>query len=153
MAYKDEYEVARLLTDPAFEAEVAETFDRPRRIVYHLHPPLLRSFGMKKKFALGPWARPLLKLVASFKTLRGTPYDPFGYLASRRLERELLVWYRGMLDRLLGGLSAENLPEAVEIARAPEQIRGYEGLKEESAKKVRAWVDEKMRGAARRAAA
>jgi indolepyruvate ferredoxin oxidoreductase len=153
MAYKDEYEVARLLADPAFEARVGETFDKPRRIVYHLHPPLLRRFGVKKKLALGPWAKPLLRLVASFKALRGTVYDPFGRMASRRLERELAVWYRQTVETLLGGLTAANLGDAVELARAPEQIRGYESLKEESARSVRAWVGERLRAKARRTAA
>jgi indolepyruvate ferredoxin oxidoreductase len=109
MAYKDEYEVARLLSGPDFETRVSETFDRPRRIVYHLHPPLLRRLGVQKKLALGPWAKPLLQLVASFRGLRGTVYDPFGYMASRRLERELVGWYRGMVDGLLAGLTAGNL--------------------------------------------
>ncbi len=153
MAYKDEYEVARLLADPAFEARVADIFERPMRIVYHLHPPLLRRLGVRRKLELGSWAKPLFRLLASFKALRGTAYDPFGYLPSRRLERELVDWYCQTVDGLLDGLTASTLPDVVEIAKAPEQIRGYEDVKEESANQVRAWVAERLRSRASRAAA
>ncbi|MBI1355249.1 MAG: indolepyruvate ferredoxin oxidoreductase family protein [Acidobacteria bacterium] len=153
MAYKDEYEVARLLVDPAFERRILETFERPQGMAYRLHPPLLRSFGVERKLRIGSWARPLLRLLASFKRLRGTAFDPFGRLASRRLERELVGWYRETVESLLAGLTAVNRAQAVEIAQAPDGIRGYEGVKEASAARVRARVADQLARLARRPAA
>ena len=144
MAYKDEYEVARLLADPAFDRQVADTFERPRRLVYHLHPPLLRKLGFSKKIGFGPWIRPFLRVLASGKRVRGTVLDPFGWLASRREERALIEWYRALLRDLLGGLNAESLEAAIEIADAPRSIRGYEGIKRSSIEEAQAWVDERM---------
>jgi indolepyruvate ferredoxin oxidoreductase len=136
MAYKDEYEVARLLTDPSFEQQVRRTFEKPGKIVYHLHPPLLRSLGLKGKLSLGPWFRPILKLLAAGKRLRGTALDPFGYAAVRREERRLIGWYRDTLRSMLAGLAA-HLPLALEVATLPDQIRGYENVKLESAQRAR----------------
>lgn len=144
MAYKDEYEVARLLTDPAFDRQVADTFERPRRLVYHLHPPLLRKLGFSKKIGFGPWIRPFLRVLASGKRVRGTVLDPFGWLASRREERDLIEWYRALVRDLLDGLDAESLEAAIEIADAPRSIRGYEGVKRSSVEQARAWVDERL---------
>lgn len=144
MAYKDEYEVARMLIDPAFDAHVAETFERPRRLVYHLHPPLLRKLGFSKKIGFGPWIRPVLRVLASGKRVRGTVLDPFGWLASRREERALIEWYRVLVRDLLDGLNAESLEAAIEIADAPRSIRGYEGVKRSSIEQARAWVDARM---------
>ncbi len=145
MAYKDEYEVARLLVAPDFDAEVAATFEKPRRIAYHLHPPLLRQLGFRNKMTLGPWIRPFLRLLARGKVLRGTALDPFGWLASRREERELLRWYRGVVESLLERLDARTLDLAAEIAGAPRDIRGYEGVKRRSAERAREWVSERLR--------
>ena len=153
MAYKDEYEVARLLTDPSFEQQYRETFESPRKIIYHLHPPLLRSLGLKKKLSLGPGFRPLLKLLASFKFLRGTALDVFGWAKTRRQERELIGWYRGTIESLLAGLSDANLGQAAEIARLPDQIRGYEDIKTASIEKVQQAVNEKLAELARPTAA
>ena len=144
MAYKDEYEVARLLTDPAFDTEVADMFEKPRRLVYHLHPPLLRRLGVKRKLAFGPWLRPLLLVLARGKVLRGTPLDPFGWLASRRQERELVAWYRQLVDGLLAGLDAQSLATATELAEVPREIRGYEGVKAASVERAKAWVAERL---------
>ena len=144
MAYKDEYEVARLLTDPAFDAVVGETFEKPRRLVYHLHPPLLRRLGVQRKLAFGPWLRPLLLVLARGKVLRGTPLDPFGWLASRRQERELVSWYRELVDSLLDGLNAQSLATATELAEVPREIRGYEGVKAASVERAKAWVAERL---------
>ena len=144
MAYKDEYEVARLLTDPAFDAEIGETFEKPRRLVYHLHPPLLRRLGVQRKLAFGPWLRPLLRVLARGKVLRGTPLDPFRWLASRRQERELISWYRELVDGLLAGLDARSLATATELAEIPREIRGYEGVKAASVERAKAWVAERL---------
>lgn len=150
MAYKDEYEVARLLGGGAIEARARETFEAPRKVVYHLHPPALRALGFRKKLALGAWVRPLLRLLAGMSFLRGTPLDPFGRTASRRLERELIVWYRGAVEQALevGGAAL-----ALEVARAADGIRGYEDVKKASADAVRARVTEMLTQAAQRPAA
>ena len=144
MAYKDEFEVARLLTDPAFERQVAETFEEPRRLVYHLHPPLLRRLGFRNKIAIGPWIRPLLRVLARAKFLRGTVLDPFGWMEARREERALISWYRGLVGVLLERLDAGKLEWAVEIADVPREIRGYEAVKQQSADRARAWARERL---------
>ncbi len=153
MAYKDEYEVARLLTDPEFEGQVAETFAKPVRMRYHLHPPLLRRLGFRRKLELGPWIRPLLRALARCKGLRGTAFDPFGQLAARREERALIAWYRETIEGLLAALDASRLDLAVEVAEAPREIRGYEGVKTRSANRLRGWVAERLRELEVRAAA
>jgi indolepyruvate ferredoxin oxidoreductase len=137
MAYKDEYEVARLLTKPAFEAQVRETWAAPESISYHLHPPLLRHFGVKNKLKLGPAFRPMLLLLKRMKVLRGTALDVFGRMPHRRQERALIGWYRELMEQVMADLTRENLPQALEIAALPDQIRGYEGIKEQSIERVR----------------
>ena len=144
MAYKDEYEVARLLTDPAFERNVREMWEAPESISYNLHPPLLRQFGLNKKVNLGPWFRYPLLTLARFKFLRGTPFDLFGFAAHRRKERELINWYRSLIETVLERLTPDNLDVALEIASLPDQIRGYERIKEESIAKVRKLAKEKL---------
>jgi indolepyruvate ferredoxin oxidoreductase len=129
MAYKDEYEVARLLTRRSFEEYATGLFEAPRRMVYHLHPPLLRALGLRYKLSLGPWFRPVLKLLAALRFLRGTPFDPFGYASLRRRERRLIAWYERTIDTLLAGLNADNHELAVRVARSPDAIRGYEQVK------------------------
>ena len=129
MAYKDEYEVARLHLKPAFHAGTRGLFAAPRRLAWHLHPPLLRALGLKRKLRLGPWFRHALRALRGLRRLRGTPYDPFGYAAIRREERRLVPWYRGLvLDGLAAG-GADAHATAVELARLPETIRGYEDIK------------------------
>ena len=79
MAYKDEYEVARLALDPAFEAQLTGTFGPGSKVSYRLHPPVLRSLGLQHKVALGPWFKPAFQVLRSSRRLRGTPADVFGY--------------------------------------------------------------------------
>ena len=153
MAYKDEYEVARLLTDPEFERRARRPFEAPRKIVYHLHPPLLRSLGLKRKLALGPWFRPALRLLARLKLLRGGPIDLFGWSAMRQQERDLIDWYRGTVEALMAGLRDDNFSLAVEVAELPDQIRGYEGVKAASIDKVRRATDDRLAEFTRKAAA
>jgi indolepyruvate ferredoxin oxidoreductase len=86
-AYKDEYEVARLLIDPAFTASLRSQLPGSRKLRFRLHPPLLRSLGLTHKIAVGPWARPVLRLLAVGRRLRGTWLDPFGHTHIRRVER------------------------------------------------------------------
>ena len=153
MAYKDEYEVARLLLDPDFERRVSETFEKPRRMVYHLHPPLLRRLGFRRKIALGPWFRPALRMLAGAKSLRGTALDPFGWLPSRREDRALVRWYRELIDSLLEDLNPATLALAVEVAEIPREIRGYEDVRRRSIDRAKARVDEILAGREAREAA
>ncbi|WP_313315584.1 indolepyruvate ferredoxin oxidoreductase family protein [Pulveribacter sp.] len=134
MAYKDEYEVARLHTDPAFTARIEGMFEGDYKIVHHLAPP---SFALKKndrgepiKQSYGEWMRRGMGLLAKLKGLRGTALDPFGKTEERRTERTLIQEYRACIEELLAGLAPERLALAVEIARIPEDIRGYGHVKE-----------------------
>ena len=144
MAYKDEYEVARLLTKPSFEREVRDMWAAPESVSYNLHPPMLRSFGVQKKMKLGPWFRTPLRVLKHLKGLRGTPLDVFGWAAHRRMERSLIQWYRGIIEQVLANLTPENLGEALEIAALPDQIRGYDKIKEQNVEKVKALAIEKL---------
>jgi indolepyruvate ferredoxin oxidoreductase len=119
-------------------------WEAPESISYNLHPPLLRQFGLNKKLQLGPWFRYPLLALARFKFLRGTPFDLFGYAAHRRRERDLIHWYRSLIETVLERLSPGNLDLALEIAALPDQIRGYERIKEESIAKVRKLAEEKL---------
>jgi len=132
MAYKDEYEVARLHTDPAFTARIAEMFEGDYKIVHHLAPPILGKVdaqGAPVKQAFGPWMRSAFGLLARLKGLRGGALDIFGRTAERRTERALIGEYRACITELLAGLNAGNLAAAVEIAGIPEDIRGYGHVK------------------------
>lgn len=129
MAYKDEYEVARLALDPAFRAELDRAFGAGARPRYHLHPPVLRSLGLRRKLALGAWFGGGFRILRALRGLRGTAVDPFGYHPVRRLERQLVVEYRAMVERELASLTPESHPRAVQLAGLPDLIRGYEGVK------------------------
>jgi indolepyruvate ferredoxin oxidoreductase len=145
MAYKDEYEVARLHTDPAFLAKVNAQFEGDFKLVHHLAPPLFAAKNdqgelVKKPF--GAWIRPAFGLLAKLKGLRGMAFDVFGYTEERRTERALIGEYRAAVDELLAGLSADKLALAVEIAKLPEDIRGYGHVKERHLKAARAkWTE------------
>jgi indolepyruvate ferredoxin oxidoreductase len=141
MAYKDEYEVARLHTDPAFTAKIGQMFDGDVRLVHHLAPPLTarrNERGELVKRPYGAWIRPAFGVLARLRGLRGTPFDPFGRTAERRTERALIDEYRATVDELLGSLTAGNRSLAVEIARLPEELRGYGHVKERHLAAVRA---------------
>jgi len=142
MAYKDEYEVARLLTDPQAEAALRAEFGAGARVSYRLHPPLLRALGMKRKLKLGPWFRPAFRLLRAGKIVRGTRLDPFGYTQVRRVERELIDEYTATIEDLAGQLSPETYQRAVEIARLPDLVRGYENIKLANVARYRARRDE-----------
>ena len=144
MAYKDEYEVARLLTQPEFEQQTRDMWESAESISYNLHPPLLRSMGLKKKLKLGPWFRPALRLLASMKGLRGTAFDPFGYAAIRREERTLISWYRDLVGNVLEHVAPNNLTLAIEIASLPDRIRGYEQVKLSSIREAQRLAEEKL---------
>lgn len=129
MAYKDEYEVARLHLKPTFHEQARALFTEPVRLVYHLHPPLLRALGLKRKLALGPWFTPVLRSFYALRWLRHTPLDIFGYAKVRREERRLITWYKELVDTALGYLAPQTHSRIVEIAQLPDEIRGYEQIK------------------------
>ncbi len=135
MAYKDEYEVARLYTDGAFKKQVEAEFDgEGLRFEFHLAPPLLarrdKTTGLPRKMSFGPWMLRVFGMLAKFKGLRGTPFDPFGRTAERRTERKLIADYEAMLDEVLAALNPENHHIAVGLAAIPEKIRGFGHVKE-----------------------
>ena len=144
MAYKDEYEVARLLTKPDFERKVKEMWAAPEAIFYNLHPPFLRRFGLMKKITPGPWFRVPLKMLAAMKSVRGSALDVFLYSRHRRMERSLIDWYKRLIGHVMANLTEENLPLALEIAALPDQIRGYETIKEANVAKVKALAEEML---------
>ena len=148
MAYKDEYEVARLHRLPAFTEAIAQTFEGDYRLVHHLAPPLLAAGldarGRPRKRAFGPWMRNAFRLLAPLKRLRGTPFDPFGRTAERRMERALIPWFEALADGLVARLPATSPEALAAIARLPMDIRGYGPVKEEAAARVRAAVDARL---------
>jgi indolepyruvate ferredoxin oxidoreductase len=137
MAYKDEYEVARLHLKAAFHVETRGLFAAPRRLSWHFHPPLLRALGLKRKLRLGPWFAPALRALRRLRRLRGTAFDPFGYAHVRREERRLVPWYREVVSSALDGPGPDAHETALELARLPDAIRGYEDIKLRSIAKVR----------------
>jgi indolepyruvate ferredoxin oxidoreductase len=126
MAYKDEYEVARLLLEGG--DQVTRTFGEVDKVTWNLHPPVLRAMGLKRKLKLGPWARPALVGLRSMKRVRGTRLDPFGRAEVRRTERQLVVDYVALVDRLLP-LLATDPADAARVAGLVDVVRGYEGVK------------------------
>ncbi|MBN7755380.1 indolepyruvate ferredoxin oxidoreductase family protein [Nitratireductor aquimarinus] len=141
MAYKDEYEVARLHTQTGFSARIAEEFEGDYRIVHHLAPPFLASGtdarGRPLKREFGPWVRLPFRMLARMKRLRGTAFDPFGRTAERRMERELIGWYEAHVEKALAQLDTGNAATLAETLALPMQIRGYGPVKEEAAKRIR----------------
>lgn len=142
MAYKDEYEVARLYLKPALSEALAEQFGEGAQITYLLHPPFLRSLGQKRKMKLGQWFDPFYKILVAMRKLRGTPLDPFGYSEMRRLERELIGEYRAIIEAGLTKLDASTYDQAVKVAQLPDMIRGYEDLKFKNVERFRKAVAE-----------
>jgi indolepyruvate ferredoxin oxidoreductase len=141
MAYKDEYEVARLHTDPAFLAKIEAMFEGDYKLVHHLAPPLTakrNDKGELVKKAYGPWIRSAFGWLAKLKGLRGGALDVFARTAERRAEVALIGEYRACIDELLATLDAHKLPLAAEIARIPEEIRGYGHVKDRHLQAARA---------------
>jgi indolepyruvate ferredoxin oxidoreductase len=144
MAYKDEYEVARLLLQPAWQQRVERSFDQPR-VRYNLQPPALRALGLRRKIELGGWVRPLLAVLVRARRLRGTRWDLFGRTRVRREERELIDWYGGLLDEIGDQLSERTYDVAVELACVPDMIRGYEGIKMRNVEHAKGYAADKRR--------
>jgi indolepyruvate ferredoxin oxidoreductase len=141
MAYKDEYEVARLYSDGRFDAEKSHTFKGGKSKVW-LAPPILSpkdDQGRPRKIAFGGWMLDYgFPVLARLKGLRGTPLDLFGRSEERRMERRLIADYEAGLDRILAGLSPERLAIAVRIAQVPQQIRGFGHVKDAAVVKAKA---------------
>ena len=134
LAYKDEYEVARLYTDGRFARQVAAEFEGRVGLRFSMAPPLIAGrdpqTGHLKKRLFGPWMLPAFRLLAQFKGLRGTPLDIFGYSAERRRERALIGEYEATVETLIAGLESDNHGLAVEIAEVPLAMRGFGHVKE-----------------------
>jgi indolepyruvate ferredoxin oxidoreductase len=134
MAVKDEYEVARLYTAPAFRAALAAQFEGEPRLRFHLAPPILAQHdsrtGVALKRSYGPWMMRAFRVLAPLRFLRGTAFDPFGHTEERRAERRWLAAYDAMLDEILLRLRPETLADAVALAALPERISGFGHIKE-----------------------
>jgi indolepyruvate ferredoxin oxidoreductase len=142
MAYKDEYEVARLYTDGSFAKKLAEKFDGDFSLKFHLAPPIFAArdkvTGHLRKKEYGPWMMRAFGLLARLKFLRGTAFDPFGHSAERKTERKLVEDYVAMLEQRFAMPKAEQLPLLARLARVPETIRGYGHIKDDNIKKAMA---------------
>ncbi|MBW8752753.1 MAG: indolepyruvate ferredoxin oxidoreductase family protein [Sphingomonadales bacterium] len=151
MAYKDEYEVARLYSDPAFARSLSDQFANEQgsspKLKVHLAPPLIArardaKTGRPRKIAFGPWVFGLFRLLAKMKRLRGTAFDPFGYTAERRMERALIGEYRELIRGVAAKVTPATLHIAVEIAAAADLVAGYGPVKDQGVEALRARVAE-----------
>ncbi len=129
MAYKDEYEVARLSLKPAARQALEQQFGAGARVQYHLQPPLLKALGLRRKIALGRWFDGVYWMLCKLRFLRGTRLDPFGYDAVRKTERALVAQYRELVFAAADALDANSYARAVELARLPDIVRGYDEIK------------------------
>jgi indolepyruvate ferredoxin oxidoreductase len=142
LAYKDEYEVARLHTQGDFIPSIKRNFGAGVKMSFHLSPPLLArrdpATGRPKKYELGPWILPILRVLAKLKWLRGRALDPFARSADRRLEREWLARYERIVERIVTELDASRFDIALELAELPRQVRGYGMIKSAAAARASA---------------
>ena len=129
MAYKDEYEVARLLLLPEARLQARAVGGAHTRVTWRLHPPMLRAMGMKNKLSLGRWATPAFWALRAMRRLCGTPFDVFGWAKVRKLEREMIPEYIEAIESLLPHASEATMPEIIAIASLPDRVRGYEHIK------------------------
>jgi indolepyruvate ferredoxin oxidoreductase len=136
LAYKDEYEVARLHLLPAERERRERELGRGAQTWVHLHPPLLRAIGLSRKIRLGRSARPLFHVLRAGRRLRGTPFDPFGYASVRKVERALPGEYLAMITQALELLDERTRPQVVAVSEQAQRIRGYEQIK---LRNVEAW--------------
>ncbi len=136
MAYKDEYEVARLYSESDFLKRVADQFDGPYELRFHLAPPILGDrdpqTGHLRKREFGPWMLRVFRVLAKLRRLRGTRFDIFARSEERQTERRLIGDYEAMIDEIVGRLSPANHAIAVELTRLPLEIRGFGHIKEAS---------------------
>ncbi|WP_343212527.1 DUF6537 domain-containing protein, partial [Arenimonas sp. GDDSR-1] len=145
MAYKDEYEVARLYSSPAFLKQIEDTFEGNIKLHLNLAPPLFAkkdSDGHLVKQEYGAWALPAIKTLRHLKFLRGTAFDVFGKTEERKMERALIEDYQRDIKTIVSKLSVSNHVQAVQFARLPEHIRGFGHVKEKHVAKVKAqWAE------------
>lgn len=150
MAYKDEYEVGRLYSDPDFMRSLKEEFEGDLRLEFHMAPPILQKrdpkTGRYKKRKFGPGTIRLYAVLAKLKFLRGTPFDIFGHSKHRKEERALIEHYERTVTGVLGKINAKNYSIVVEIASYPEMIRGYDTVKDEHLKKAQARLAQLLKG-------
>jgi indolepyruvate ferredoxin oxidoreductase len=148
MSYKDEYEVARLYSDPAFKKKLQEQFEDGYKLTFHLAPPLLadkdQKTGHLQKKEYGPWMLNVFNMMAKFKHLRGGKFDIFGKTAERKMERALISEYMGVLEELCQNLRKDNHELAIKIADLPRDIRGFGHVKEKAVKEVKAKEEKLM---------
>lgn len=141
LAYKDEYEVARLFAETAFKAQVERQFEGDYTLKFHLAPPLFASrdprTGHLIKQAFGSWMLPAFKVLAKLKFLRGTAFDPFGHTQERRTERTLITDYEALIAELIAGLTADNHALAVKLAAVASDIKGYGHVKDANIDKAK----------------
>jgi indolepyruvate ferredoxin oxidoreductase len=133
MAYKDEYEVARLYVDSTFKQKVAEQFEGDYKFTFHLAPPIMSDVdaatGQPSKKVFGPWMMTAFGVLAKFKGLRGGALDIFGYTAERKMERQLIADYEALVNMLITDTTEANYETAVDLASVPEHIRGFGHVK------------------------
>jgi indolepyruvate ferredoxin oxidoreductase len=145
MAYKDEYEVARLYTSPEFMARIRAQFSGNFKLSLNLAPPILpgrdKATGRPKKRQFGPWMLRAFRLLAKMKGLRGSALDIFGYFPERQMERRLIADYRALVEGISGKVTADNLNTAIELAAAAQDIGGYGSVKEASVERYNAERD------------
>ncbi|HWM29033.1 MAG TPA: DUF6537 domain-containing protein, partial [Woeseiaceae bacterium] len=150
LAYKDEYEVARLHVDTGFLENVRREFGDTARLKFHLAPPILNkdvdARGRPRKREFGAWIIPLFRVLAGMRRLRGTKLDIFGYTAERRMERRLIVDFEAAFDTILQHLDADNIAPATEIVELFMEIRGYGPVKEQAVARVRPQIEAKLAG-------
>ena len=137
MAYKDEYEVARLHRSKAFQQAVRDQFGDRSKVTYKLHPPSMKRLGLEQKIGLGRSGDVAFAVLRRMKFLRGTPLDIFGNTAHRMMERGLVDEYQGMIEAVVADLHLDSYDKALRIAELPDMIRGYEGVKEANVEKFR----------------
>jgi indolepyruvate ferredoxin oxidoreductase len=142
LAYKDEYEVARLYTESDFLKRVAQNFEGSYKLRFHMAPPILGErdpqTGRPRKREFGPWMLPVLRVLARLRRLRGTRLDIFARSPERQAERRLIVEYEALLDEIVAGLTAENHAVAVELAALPLEIRGFGHVKDANLARAKA---------------
>jgi indolepyruvate ferredoxin oxidoreductase len=152
LAYKDEYEVARLYSDGVFRRSIENTFEDTSKMSFYLAPPIFGKrnpkTGMPQKIRFGAWIIPVFRVLSRLKRLRGTPFDLFGYHPERIAERSLIAQYQADLERLIGALDVDNLDLATKLAALPKSIRGYGHIKIAAIEKANRARAELLKGAA-----
>jgi indolepyruvate ferredoxin oxidoreductase len=145
LAYKDEYEVARLYSDGSFKALLADQFEGDYKLKFHLAPPLIaprdKHTGLPRKITFGGWMMPMFRLLAPLRILRGTALDPFGYTLDRRLERQQIKEYEALVEQCMTKLDTRNMVTVMALIALPEQIRGFGHIKEQSMQRARVAQD------------